>query len=222
MTICGALFHIAYWDKFNINGLAFISITDVLKSSIYPIFTILFSVIYNLTIQNLILPSTAEGGIKPLFKKGASNMQLLLFYSLLTIIVTVIFYLTKTTKEPINFLIYAGINGIFASIFLINNKFLIGQFTSERMRRLAIDLIVFIPIVSFYTGKYKSELIYQNIEYKYSIVPNKISNSPNSGSDTLKFIGNTEKHFVFTDLQNTKAIFIKADNIDTLIFYNKK
>ena len=44
----------------------------------------------------------------------------------------------------------------------------------------------------------------------------------NISSDTLKFIGNTEKHFVFTDLNNAKVLFIKSDNIDTLILYDNK
>ena len=114
-------------------------------------------------------------------------------------------------------------NALLPSIYLINNGFLIGQFTSESARRLAIDLIVFIPVVAYYTGKYKSELIHQNLQYKYSINTHIDSTViRDTSSDTLKFIGNTENHFVFTDLNNVKIFFIKSDNIDTLILYDKK
>jgi hypothetical protein len=115
------------------------------------------------------------------------------------------------------------INAVFPSIFLVNNQFLTGQFASERIRRLAIDLIVFIPVIAFYTGKYKSELIYQNLEYKYCININTNPQiTPQILSDTLKFIGITEKHFLFTDLKNSKIIFLKSDNVNTLILYDKK
>ena len=34
--------HIAYWDTFSINGLELISVTDIIKSSVYPILISLF------------------------------------------------------------------------------------------------------------------------------------------------------------------------------------
>ena len=222
MTLCGALYHLTYWDTFNINGLAFISLSDIIKSSVYPVFTILFAVIYNLTIQNLILPSNADLNENRLPRKGVSNMTLFVIYIISSILINLIIYWTKS-KSPDRYLSFGLLNALLPSIYLSNNGFLLGHFTSERARRLAIDLIVFIPVVSFYTGKYKSEIIYQNLQYKYSIKTN-IDNTiiRNTSSDTLKFIGNTEKHFVFTDLNNTKTFFIKSDNIDTLILCNKK
>jgi hypothetical protein len=226
MTFCGALYHVTFWDRFDINGLAFISLSDILKSAVYPIFSILLSVVYNLTVQNLILPSSADNTVKPVFKKGISNTKLLIFYLIITTLATLIFYLTNTIKDPTNYVFYGGLNAIAISIFMVNSGFLAGQFTSERMRRLVIDLIVFIPIVSYYTGKYRSEQVYQNLKYKYSIKTNinpTTSLTTSSYSlDTLKFVGNTDKHFVFTDLKNSKILFVKSDIVDTLILYDKK
>ena len=222
LTLCGALYHLTYWDTFGINGLAFISLSEIIKSSVYPVFTILFAVIYNLTIQNLILPSNAEPNPNATPKKDTSNTKLLIFYFGAVILLSLVFYFTKYTS-PERFLWYGLLNALFPSIYLTNNGFLVGQFTSERVRRLVIDLIIFIPVVSFYTGKYKSEIIYQNLQYKYSINTHIDSTIiRNTSSDTLKFIGNTEKHFIFSDLKNTKTFFIKSDNIDTLILCNKK
>jgi hypothetical protein len=222
LTLCGALYHLTFWDTFNINGLAFLSLPDIIKSSAYPVFTILFTVAYNLTIQNLILPSNADPKPNAPIKKGVSNMTLLIGYFSSVILVAIIIYFTKY-KSPDKLMWFGIINALFPSIYLINNGFLKGQFTSERVRRLAIDLIVFIPVVAYYTGKYKSEIIYKNLQYKYSI-NKKIGNSiiRSKSSDTLKFIGNTEKHFVFADLNNTKVLFVKSDNVDTLILYEKK
>jgi hypothetical protein len=168
------------------------------------------------------LPSNAEPKSNPPAKKAVSNMTLLISYLIASIIVAIILYLTKY-KSPDKLMWFGLLNALFPSIYLINNGFLKGQFISERARRLAIDLIVFIPVVAYYTGKYKSELIYQNLQYKYSINTNIDSNMISSTpSDTLKFIGNTEKHFVYTDLNNSKIFFIKSDNIDTIILYYKK
>lgn len=149
-------------------------------------------------------------------------MALLITYCAAVFLVTIIVYLTKY-KLPDRFLWFGLLNALFPSIYLINNGFLGGQFSSERTRRLAIDLIVFTPVVAYYSGKYKGELIYQNLQYKYSINTS-ISQTiiHNISSDTLKFIGNTEKYFVFTDLSNSKTIFIKSDNIDTLVLHDKE
>lgn len=221
LTVCGALYHISYWDRFGLNGLSLISITEIIKSSIYPIFTILIAVIYNLTIQNLILPTNIFKS-QNTEKKRITNTNLLLIYLCLGLIQVLIFYFLNY-KKPDKFLFIGLLNGIFISVFLINNEFLTNQFSTERIRRLAIDLIVFIPVVAFYSGKYKAEIIYQNLEYKYIISGNKNPKiNLNSVSEKLKFIGNTEKHFVFTDLKNSKIIFFKSDNINELILYDKK
>lgn len=222
LTFCGALYHITFWDKYNINGLSFISVSDIFKAAVYPIFSFLLVVIYNLMIQHLILPSTTDKSSRPILKKRIGNFTLFGIYLFFTFLAAFIFYITKTFNKPYNFIIYGLVNAIFLSILLVNNDFLVGQFTSERVRRLVIDLIVFLPIVSYYTGRYNSEEIYQNLKYKYSVttITNPTTNLSES-SDTLKFIGKTENHFVFTDLKNVKIVFVKSDVIDTLAFFQK-
>ena len=37
LTLCAVLYHIAYWDTFNLNGLSYISVSDIIKSSVYPL-----------------------------------------------------------------------------------------------------------------------------------------------------------------------------------------
>ncbi|SKB40660.1 hypothetical protein [Daejeonella lutea] len=223
ITICGALFHVTFWDKFDVNGLAFISISDIIKSSVYPIFSVLLVVVYNLAVQNLILPSSADGSIQASVEKKPNNLTLLILYFSGKLVALFLFYLTNTTKDPTNFIIYGALDAIFVSIFLVNNNFLRDQFMSERLRRFAIDLIVFIPIVSYYSGKYSSEIIYQNIKYRYSVNQNKSSaDSTHITNDTLKFIGKAENHLVFTDLKNTKIVMVRTEGVDTITFFIKK
>lgn len=221
LTFCSALYHLTYWETFNINGLAFLSISDIIKSSVYPVLTILIAVVYNLAIQNLILPSNADGQTTINPKKGISNMILLLCYFFAISAVAIIMYLTKN-KSPDRLIGFALFHAIFPAVFLTNNGFLKGQFTSERVRRLVIDLIVFIPVAAYFTGKYKSELVSQNLQYKFSVITHPENPFNCASNDTLKFVGNTEKHFVFTDLNNTKVLFVKSDKIDTLILYDKE
>ena len=80
-------------------------------------FSILLSVVYNLTVQNLILPSTADNTLKPINKKSINNIKLLIFYFAANVLASLLFYLTKTTKDPTNFIIYGGLNAIAISIF---------------------------------------------------------------------------------------------------------
>jgi hypothetical protein len=37
----------------------------------------------------------------------------------------------------------------------------------------------------------------------------------------MKLLGSTDKHFIFSDLRNSKTVFIKAEGLDTLTFQEK-
>ena len=124
LTLCGALYHLTYWDTFNLNGLEFISLSDIIKSSVFPVFTILFAVVYNLTIQNLILPSNADQKPNATPKKGVSNMTLLVVYFVMVSALTIIIYLTKY-KLPDKWMWFGLLNALLPSIYLTNNSFAI-------------------------------------------------------------------------------------------------
>ena len=73
--------------------------------------------------------------------------------------------------------------------------------------------LIFIPLICYVAAKVNSENILQNVEYKFTIRDDGYS------TDTLKYIGNSGTHFIFTDLHNKKVILLKLDSVT---LYNKK
>ena len=172
--------------------------------------------------QNIIAPVKPDVNPNEIKRSRVDAFRIFLVYFLFVTILAVVFYLIDY-DSPDRVIWFGLLNALFPSIYLSNIGFLSSNFTSEKARRLTIDLIVFIPVVAYYTGKYQSELVYQNLEYKYTTKVISVNNTPRkTSSDTLKFIGHTESSFVFTDLKNSKTLYIKSDNIDTLILYDKK
>jgi hypothetical protein len=220
LTICGSLYHISYWDKFNINGLSFISLQDIIKSSIYPVFSIVFSIIYSIAISNLTFADKKSEQNK--YNLNFSNLNLFFIYLGSHIFIR-LFFLIFNNKDPYVNVFFAFINVIVISIYIINTNFLKQFFSSEILRRYAINFIVFIPVFSYYTGKYQSEQVYQNLKYKYVINPSKYPiNNALVTSDTLKFLGNSDQFFIFSDLNNSSQIFISKNDLHTLIMFDKK
>lgn len=221
-TICAVLYHYAFWNIFKINGIAFINLSDILKSAIYPFISVAFVLIFNMITQNLIRLDTEEKVTNKALKKGWTNFQVLLIFFGLQIIVTGIYYFTKSFKSPEFWIAQGFVYFILFTVLLTNNNFLSNQFSSETLRRFAIDIIVAFPVFSYCAGKVEATKIFENISYKYCI-QSKVGIAPNQPMmlDTLKYIGNTDKHFVFTDLKNSKVIFVKSDSPDTLILYDK-
>ena len=90
-------------------------------------------------------------------------------------------------------------------------------FSNDIIRHHIIRLIIYIPAFSFAAGKYHSSLIQQKLKYKYTISQKAIPNTNSFKSDTLKLIGNTDKQYFFTDLNNSTIYILRSDIIDTLV-----
>lgn len=219
LTFCAALYHIAFWDTFNLNGLAFISLSDIIKSAIYPILSVILTILFQISVQHFVRADDKKE--KP--KRNISNLTVILVFLGALVLEAVLVRLTNTMQDPYHWVWTGIIYSTFPSVLIANNGFLANQFTSNNSRRFVIDLIVFLPVFSYCAGKFQSKTIQQNLKYKYTITANNsATRSLTTSSDTLKLLGNAEKHFIFSDLKNSKIFFIKSDIIDTLTLYDKK
>lgn len=57
-TVCSGLYHVAFWDTFNLNGLAYIGISDLIKSFIYPFLTFGLTIFIGIIIVSLLTALT--------------------------------------------------------------------------------------------------------------------------------------------------------------------
>jgi hypothetical protein len=217
-TACGGLYHLAFWSTFDINGLAYIGLQDVIKSFVYPFISLfilfVFSVILNETIfrTDKIFPS-GGGRTTNLGKKLNSNIGISISLIVWLTIVLILFFNDNIDR----WYLWAIVTGMMPATFLDRIELLHNYINNERIRKYTIWLLVYIPIFSFASGKYQSQLIQQNIKYKYTLRQKFVPNSNTFATDTLKFIGNTDKQIFLTDLNNSTIFILRTDNIDTLI-----
>lgn len=222
LTACAALYHIAYWGTFNVNGLAYIGLSDLIKSFVQPCLyffvLVFFSFILNEGILKIGLIFPYGGGRNTPTGKALNSGWVKSILTLLWLVGIIFFY---SNGDTFRWLYWAFIVAT-VPIFVIDDLGLwVDEFIDSKWRVHAIRIIVFLPILSFASGKYQSELIYKNIHYQYTttVVLNQDSNS--NKSDTLKFLGYLGNYFFLTDLKNTKIIFLSNDELPVLEFTNK-
>lgn len=215
-TICSGIYHITYWDTFDINGLSYLGISEILKSFIYPFIGSVFIILVNHILinsfnnYNNILPN--GGGRNSNIGKKLNSKIIINIILLLWLIITIYLYKISETESWLVFGIYFSFTTsiIIERIAEANNLI-------ENHIPLLIKILVFIPIFSFVAGKYQSELIQKNVKYKYAISQKTNANNKLEKIDTLKLIGNSDNQYFFTDLKNLNIYIIRSEIIDTLI-----
>lgn len=223
MTVCGALYHIAYWDTFHLNGLSFISLSDIIKSAAYPITYTLIVLLISAIMTRFIfrvekaLPK-GSGQNTSLGKKVNSSIGTSILLLLWLIVVVWLYF----KGNSMTWIIWGMIVALPPFLYLSLNTTLFSQdFQDESIRTHIIQVLVTFVVLSFATGKYDSAIVQENLRYKYA-TQKTISANNFVKTDTIKLLGNTEKHFIFSNLKNDSVYLIKADKIDTLILLDKK
>jgi hypothetical protein len=222
LTVSAGLYHLAFWSTFGINGLAYIGLQDVIKSFVFPFISVFILFVLGVSLNEIFLSfssfddklSPGGGRNRNIGKKLNSKIgiSIILFIWLITIL---ILYFIDINVE--HWIIWAAITGLVPVIVIDRNEIFHEYIENEKLRKYTIWILVYIPIFSFASGKYQSQLIHQNLKYKYTVRQKAIPNSNLYTVDTLKFIGNTDTQVFFTDINNSTIFILRADNIDTLI-----
>jgi hypothetical protein len=200
LTICGSLYHVAFWNTFGHNGLEFLEITDIIKSSVYPV--LLFGGGYILLEGLFSAPKNVD--------ENENNGCL---YHLIGLIVTLFFCYTYSKIETTAWFLWGLGLSWFLTLFSYTRGFLKETITDNKKRYGTIGLIIMTIVFSFCAGKYYSELIYDNIEYKYAIL--NLKKDSCNGRDTLKYLYSNDNKTIFISIDNKDLIILKYT--DTLI-----
>ena len=220
ITACAALYHIAYWGTFNVNGLAYINLSDLVKSFVQPcvyfFVIVLLSFIFNEGVLRIGIIYPYGGGKNTQVGKVVNKKWVRSILLLLWLFGIFFFY---TNGDTTRWLFWAFTVSIVPIFVIDNSGFLENEFTNSKLRIHAIRVIVFLPILSFSSGKYQREMIFKNLRYQYttSVTIDSNINRP----DTLKYLGNLDNYFLMTDLSNTKIIFVRNDKLSIIQFENK-
>ena len=220
-TISCSLYHLVYWNYFGLNGLTLISIQDIIKSAIRPL-------ILALTIATFIGAVVAEGLIR-LFKRTKISKPSLPdkiseestkskreFFRLGYIVATIVsFTIIYWHHRPDYGIIATSIGGVI--FVLVDPKYVFAEDLKLPIKRdILLMAIIYLPCYSISIAVQDANDIIKNKSYKYTV---RIYNSKTLTDrdtlklDTLKFVGITEKNFVFTDMKNDKVYFMKQDSM---------
>ena len=220
LTLCAVLYHIAYWDTFNLNGLSYISVSDIIKSSVYPILSISIFPFIGLFIGSYLGSDLDNTPLDESYEK--TDLFKVFIIVVLFIVWVFSMHLLDYLPSEYKWLIWPIVAGFPLNVILYYSKLQFFVPTRNRYRNAFINLLTYLPFIFFGSGKIESEKIQNNIEYKYSTNISADTTNNAIRVDTIKYLGTTEKNIIFTNLKNETIFLIKSDNIDTLILKTKK
>jgi hypothetical protein len=219
LTLCAGLYQLTYWAGFEINGLSFISATEVLKSAIYPIvITFVFVIIGIVAGESIFnfdkeLLGRGEGRKTKVGKALNSRIGI----SIVLILWIGSLYYLYNNGNTLRWIIWAFLFSSVPTTALDRIGLWVDSFDNSTVRLWVIRLLIYIPVFSFSSAKINSEYIRKNIKYDYVLVTDLkkyIKDLPKTDNDTLKFIGLTDKYLCFVTMDNRDKFFFKNDKVD--------
>lgn len=214
LTICCGFYHLIYWGQFGLNGLALITISDIIKSAAgYLALAILFALgvalgyeIANRKVlkkKNKIAPETENENYTFL------GVAIDIFF---TGVIPVLFFILLNyffNFSRLNFFIMITVLIGGSLIEFVNINFLFAKdFNTRINKKIILLVLIYFPCFSAIIAFDNAMSILDNKSYKYLVRKGEFKNQ-----DTLKFIGITEKNFVFTDMGNKNLYFLQQDSM---------
>jgi hypothetical protein len=220
LTICAGLYHLAYWDTFDINGLAYISLGDVIKSFLYPFISAVIMFYIGIIIANFFMPKQffPEGdGSKTKIGKVLNSRWCI---EILLLLWLILIYLLYNHGQVYRWVLWGFVTGYVPWLYLNKIGFLSTTFLNNRIRNAFLIVIIYLPIYSFSSGKINSEMVKNNI--KYELITEIKSDSIDKPTDTLKLLGFTGNHYFITNLKNQYTLIIASEKIDFIKYKTKE
>ncbi len=217
LTVCGVFYQLIFWSFFDINGLSFFSISNIITTSLYPItkqtwifviavaFMFLYLWRFGYTpIQNDINTFHADS-VK---KTKTSFIDKVAVGSLLFGILIIIFSLIT---EDWMFLKISSLCFAQGTILLFNLRLFKDKLVDNSVQMI----LLFFLLSSAAQAIEDAKQIIENKQYNF------ILKEFDNRRDTLKYLGNNENSFYFTPTDNSRIIVFKSDTL-TLYFYKPK
>jgi hypothetical protein len=213
----GVLYFWGYWAPFNVNILEYLSLTDIIKSTVYPIaFTFFDTAVLIIFIQFLgfsrIFPPVG-GRDTPEGKLFMKYVPLIVIGYFITITPVLIFpssplkwlNLPIEIALPLSFL--AMERGLFATLI-----------PNHKTRSTVILLLSILPTHAYGWGRLEATLILDGMQYQYvtSQIEGITLSDDISPSNRLRLIGHADNFIFLLNPTNNTLIITKFDNAKIL------
>ena len=225
-TACGSLWHIGYWSTFDINILQYISVSDIIKSFIFPFLSsaliiLFFYLLFNyVTIaDNIGKPGKYFSGLGKETKVGKYLYKnRIIFLTIYIIFISFLFLMGNNMKWVLlPFLISIPIG-----LYLSYQKFFIEVIPHPDLRNFIFIFLVLLPLLSFGLAKQKSLTIQNNIEYKIVIAIGSNSQTNFKIFIGYKYLGSAGNKVFISRLDNSGIILLNDDSIDFIEYQDPK
>ena len=193
--VCGGLYLIGFWSKFNIDIYNLVSLSDIPKSFILPfvisqgfyVFNSLTGLLTSATFKDTeTTPKTRIS--RSWWRQIIRNLLSLDFLILISTFIALKFYFVYK-MEPVFWVISA-----FTFSFLISTKFdsmptIKKAIPYFHLRMYIVNTIIAVPLISYAIGKVNSLTIYNNDDKRYISIISDTTHSENTDKNLLKFVG---------------------------------
>ena len=215
LTLCSGIYHISYWSVFDINGLEIISLSNLIKTSIYPFLsnsTLFFtSALPVIVTSNTNITSKAKSNENN--DSELPNWLLKIFYIVWILVATLFFHYRWWGFFPI--LIAIG----FLLFILPRSAYQIRGFTSTQNFNFWF-IICIIPAYFFTAGKIQADNIFNNSIFR-CIVSNQATWFAENPTK-CKYLGESDDRLILSDLYNRNIVYVKKETFPTLQYKGYK
>jgi len=205
-----------YWSPFDINILEYLSLTDIIKITAYPIASAFLFMALGIILSGLIGPPIKPGSRREtsIGKFFNQNLKIItLAYLALTLSLLLILPIKYSTS------IVPGLLGIPLAIYADSLDPLARIIPAQRLRGVCNYMLAVLPFFAFGQGYWKAQQIINGNKFDYVISP--ISGlqpfGVNEPTRSPRFLGHAGDHIFLWDPQHSLMAISKTEEGKTLI-----
>jgi hypothetical protein len=215
----GILYLWGYWSSFNVNILEYLSLTDVIRWTAYPIATAFGF----LAIGALLGEYLVGQGFFPVGAGRNSRTGKFLgrFSVLLAILYVVVLVALALSNAPNKWRLLSLLLATPIYLFAKNHGLLLGLIPNDSARSVVIFLLALLPTFAYGQGRLEAEQIMDGRKFDYALSPIDQVSSPADANPNqkMRYLGHAGDFFFFlnpashvlviTKFQDDKALLLK-------------
>lgn len=213
-VVAGALYLWGYWSPFGVNILEYVSLTDIVKSTIYPIASSFIFLALGVMLGQLVgvgpdLPP-GEGRNSPPARFIIRHKRLLIFLYIAGTLILMIYGPVEKWLGVLPFLLGAPI-----ALYASARNVLARQIPAGGPRTLCLILLAVLPFIAFGTGQLRAAAVLDGKAFDYVI--DNITITPDAQPlQSTRFVGHAGDFFFFLEPEKLILSISKFETVKTL------
>ncbi len=221
----GVLYLWGYWSSFNINILEYLGLSDVIKSTAYPILSafvsMIIAVVYGQVVA-VMYPIKPESRVGRTLSRILPEPQLLRRHALDFAIIYFFVVFLVFTYLPLTWKWGFGIPLIAfpVAVFLSGKDFVISLVPNSDIRKVILILLAVLPPYSYGLGQLRADEILNSKSYSYlvSAAPVDVVPTQTAPSSRLRLIGHAGDLMFLWEPSDAHTVLMKLEASSPLVF----